>query len=134
MGLAGLKPRETVLDLVSGGGIDTLLAAREVGSQGEAIGLDVTPEMVARAREHAALAGISNVRFVQGAMEEIPLPDDSVDVVISNGVISMSMREHRFFWEVLRVLRPGGRITFGDMVLNATLPPEIVRHPEAVAG
>ncbi len=134
VGFAGLKPGETVLDLGSGGGIDTLLAARETGPAGEAIGLDVTPEMVAGAREQAEMSGIDNVRFIEGAMEEIPLPDESVDVVISNGVISMSMRKHRVFWEVWRVLRPGGRMTFGDMVLNGALPPEILRHPEAVAG
>lgn len=134
VGFADLKPGETVLDLGSGGGIDTLLAAREVAPEGEAIGLDVTPEMIDRATEHAAIAGIDNARFIQGSMEEIPLPDKSVDVIISNGVISMSMRKHKVFWDMWRVLRPGGRMVVGDMALNGPLPSEVRKHPDAVAS
>ena len=90
--------------------------------------------MVDTAQEHARLMGATNVEFRQGAMEEIPLPDSSVDVIISNGVVSMSMRKHRVFWEAWRVLRPGGRIVFGDMPLNGALPPEIRRHPDALSS
>lgn len=132
-GFADLAEGEVVLDLGSGGGIDTLLAARAVGEQGRAIGLDVTPEMVAKAEQHSRLMGVTNVEFREGAMEEIPLPDESVDVIISNGVISMSQRKHRVFWEAWRVLKPGGRIVFGDMALNGPLPAEVRKHPEAVA-
>ena len=133
-GFADLQEGEAVLDLGSGGGIDTLLAAHAVGPGGKAIGLDITPEMVTRAQAHAELAGLTNVEFRQGAMEEIPLADESVDVVISNGVISMSPRKHQVFWEVWRVLKPGGRIVFGDMALSGPLPVEVRKHPSAVAG
>lgn len=132
-GFADLREGEVVLDLGSGGGIDTLLAAGAVGSAGKAIGLDVTPEMVATGEEHARLMGVTNVDFRLGAMEEIPLPDESVDVIISNGVISISQRKHKVFWEAWRVLRPGGRIVFGDMALNGPLPAEVRKHPEAIA-
>jgi len=134
VGFADLKPGEIVLDLGCGGGIDTFLAARAVGPEGKAIGLDITPEMVATAQEHASLMGVTNVEFRQGAMEEIPLPDVSVDVIISNGVISMSMRKHRVFWEAWRVLKPGGRMVFGDMPLNGPLPFEIRKHPDALSS
>lgn len=132
-GFAELKEGEVVLDLGAGGGIDTFLAARAVGPAGKAIGLDITPEMIAKAEEHASLMRVTNVEFRLGAMEEIPLPDESVDVIISNGVISMSQRKHLVFWEAYRVLRPGGRIVFGDMALNGPLPAEVRRHPQAVA-
>lgn len=132
-GFADVREGEVVLDLGSGGGIDTFLAARAAGSAGKAIGLDVTPEMIERAEEHARLMGVTNVEFHLGAMEEIPLADESVDVIISNGVISMSQRKHRVFWEAWRVLRPGGRIVFGDMALNGPLAAEIRKHPQAVA-
>ena len=132
--LADLKPGETVLDLGCGGGIDTFLASRAVGPEGKAIGLDITPEMVAKAQEHARMMGVTNVEFRQGAMEEIPLLDNSVDVIISNGVISMSMRKHRVFWESWRVLRSGGRMVFGDMPLNGPLPAEIRKHPDALSS
>lgn len=134
VGYADLKPGEVVLDLGSGGGIDTFLAARAVGPEGKAIGLDITPEMVARARENANLMNINNAEFRQGSMEELPLPDSSVDVIISNGVVSMSMRKHRVFWEAWRVLKPGGRMVFGDMTLNGPLPVAIRKHPDAVAS
>ena len=134
VGLADLKPGEVVLDLGCGAGIDTLLAAREVGLQGKAIGLDITPEMVERAQGHARLMDLTNAEFRLGAMEDIPLPDESVDVIISNGVISMSMQKHRVFWEAWRVLKPGGRIVFGDMPLNGPLPAEIRKHPDALSS
>ncbi len=134
VGFADLKPGEVVLDLGCGGGIDTFLAARAVGPEGKAIGLDITPEMVATAQGHASLMGATNVEFRQGAMEELPLPDASIDVIISNGVISMSMRKHRVFWEAWRVLKPGGRMVFGDMPLNGPLPVEIRKHPDALSS
>ncbi len=134
VGFAELQIGETVLDLGCGGGIDTFLAARAVGPKGKAIGLDITPEMVATAESHARLMGVTNVEFHQGAMEEIPLPDDSTDVIISNGVISMSMQKHRVFWEAWRVLKPGGRMVFGDMPLNGALPVEIRKHPDALSS
>ncbi|MCH8973665.1 MAG: methyltransferase domain-containing protein [Chloroflexi bacterium] len=134
VGYAELRPGETVLDLGCGGGIDTFLAARAVGPEGKAIGLDITPEMVERAEAHASLMGLANVEFLVGPMEEVPLPDASVDVIISNGVISMSMQKHKVFWEAWRVLRPGGRIVFGDMPLNGPLPAEIRKHPDALSS
>ena len=134
VGYAELKQGETVLDLGCGGGIDTFLAARAVGPTGKAIGLDITPEMVERAAGHVRLVDLSNVEFLVGPMEEVPLPDESVDVIISNGVISMSMQKHRVFWEAWRVLRPGGRIVFGDMPLNGPLPAEIRKHPDALSS
>lgn len=134
VGYADLKPGEMVLDLGCGGGIDTFLAAREVGPHGGAIGLDITPEMVARAQDNARLVDLPNVEFRIGRMEEIPLPDASVDVIISNGVISMSMQKHKVFWEAWRVLKPGGRIVFGDMPLNGPLPAEIRKHPDALSS
>ena len=134
VGFADLKLGEVVLDLGCGGGIDTFLAGRAVGPEGKAIGLDITPGMVAAAQGHASLMGVTNVEFRQGAMEEIPLPDGSVDVIISNGVISMSMRKHRVYWDAWRVLRPGGRMVFGDMPLNGPLPVEIRKHPDALSS
>jgi len=134
VGYAKLSPGEVVLDLGAGGGIDTFLAAKEVGPEGKAIGLDITPEMVTRAQGHASLIDITNVEFRLGSMEKIPLADSSVDVVISNGVVSMSMRKHMVFWEVWRVLKPGGRMVFGDMALNGPLPAEIRKHPDAVSS
>ena len=134
VGYAELTPGETVLDLGCGGGIDTFLAARAVGPEGKAIGLDITPEMVERAEGNARLVDLTNTEFIVGPMEEIPLPDESVDVIISNGVISMSMQKHKVFWDAWRVLKPGGRIVFGDMPLNGPLPAEIRKHPDALSS
>ncbi len=134
VGYAELSLGETVLDLGCGGGIDTFLAARAVGPEGKAIGLDITPEMVERAESHTRLVDLPNAEFLVGPMEEVPLPDASVDVIISNGVISMSMQKHKVFWEAWRVLRPGGRIVFGDMPLNGPLPAEIRKHPDALSS
>lgn len=131
---AALSRGETVLDLGSGGGIDTLLAAHTVGPTGRAIGLDMTETMLERARQHAALMGQHNVEFIAGTMEEIPLPDTSVDVVISNGVINLSTKKGRVFAECVRVLRPGGRLVFADSVINGCLPKEVLENEAAYAG
>jgi arsenite methyltransferase len=131
---ANLRPGEDVLDLGCGAGIDTLLAARAVGSTGTAIGVDTTPEMVARARGSAAAAALSNVEIRQGLIEELPLSDESVDVVISNGVLNLSTRKSRVLAETLRVLRPGGRVVISDLVLTEALPEEVLKSPAALAG
>jgi arsenite methyltransferase len=131
---AGLRPGDDVVDLGSGGGIDCLLAARTVGSQGSVIGVDFLPEMVARATAAAKDAGLGNVRFVEGEIEALPLPDASADVVISNGVVNLSPRKARVLAEAFRVLRPGGRLAMVDLILEDDLPPEIQTHPAAWAG
>jgi arsenite methyltransferase len=131
---ATLRPGEIVLDLGCGAGIDTLLAARAVGSAGRAIGLDMTPEMVARARLNAELAGLANVEIREGTIEAIPLPDASIDVVISNGVLNLSTRKSRVLAEAMRVLRPGGRISIADLILCEALPEDVLKSPAALAG
>jgi arsenite methyltransferase len=132
---AFLQPGEVVLDVGSGGGIDTILAARRVGPDGRAIGLDVVEAMLERGRSHAAEAGVSGwTEFVSGEMEQIPLPDASVDVVISNGVLNLSARKSRALAEIFRVLRPGGRISLGDLTVDGELPPEIANDQSAWAG
>ncbi len=131
---AALRFGETVLDLGSGGGIDSLLAARRVGPRGHIYGLDMTPSMLERARAHAALAGLSNVEFVEGRMEAIPLPDASVDVAISNGVINLVTSKGKLFREIFRVLRPGGRLVFADSVVDGCLPKEVLENEAAYAG
>jgi ubiquinone/menaquinone biosynthesis C-methylase UbiE len=132
--LAELAPGETVLDLGSGGGIDVLLSARRVGPTGRAYGLDMTDEMLALARENQRKAGVDNVEFLQGEIEAIPLPDDAVDVIISNCVINLSADKDRVFAESLRVLRPGGRLAVSDVVVRGEVPAEIRRSVELWIG
>ncbi|HEX5939574.1 MAG TPA: methyltransferase domain-containing protein [Dehalococcoidia bacterium] len=131
---AELREGEVVLDLGSGGGIDTFLAGRDVGPSGEAIGLDLTETMINHASRSAEAMGAANVRFEPGAMEDIPLPGESVDVVISNGVINLSDQKQQVFNEAYRVLKPGGRLVFADSVVNGTLPEEILSSEAAWAG
>lgn len=131
---ASLRQGETVLDLGCGCGIDTLLAARSVGATGKAIGIDMTPEMVVRARANADAAGLSNVEILEGMIESLPLPDASVDVAVSNGVLNLSTRKSRVLAETLRVLRPGGRVAIADLVLDEALPEEVLKSPAALAG
>lgn len=132
---AELVSGETVLDLGCGGGIDTILAARTVGPSGKALGLDLVPEMTERAAANARTAGVERwSEFLRGEMELIPLPDESVDVVISNGVINLSARKSRVMAEALRVLRPGGRLCVADLTVEGVLPPEILTSDSAWAG
>lgn len=131
---AELERGEVVLDLGCGAGIDTLLAATAVGSEGRAIGLDMTPEMVERTRGHAAELSLPNVEVRHGLMEEIPLPDSSVDVIVSNGVLNLSTRKSRVLAEALRVLKPGGRVSISDLVLDEALPEDVLKSPAALAG
>jgi len=132
--LAALHPGETVLDLGSGGGIDVLLSARRVGPTGKAYGLDMTDEMLALARENQRKAGVTNVEFLKGEIEHIPLPDASVDVIISNCVINLSADKRRVLGEAFRVLRPGGRFAVSDVVVRGQLPSEVRRSIEAWVG
>ena len=132
--LAQLKPGEIVLDLGSGGGIDVLLSARRVGPAGKAYGLDMTDEMLALARENQRKAGVQNVEFLKGAIESIPLPDNSVDVIISNCVINLSGDKDRVLAEAFRVLKPGGRFAVSDVVVRGEVPAPIRKSIELWAG
>ena len=132
--LAELKPGEIVLDLGSGGGIDVLLSAKRVGPTGKAYGLDMTDEMLALARENQKKAAVENVEFLKGEIENIPLPDASVDVIISNCVINLSADKNRVIGEAFRVMKPGGRFAVSDIVVRGEVPAEIRHNVELWVG
>jgi arsenite methyltransferase len=132
--LAELKPGETVLDLGSGGGIDVLLSGRRVGPMGKAYGLDMTDEMLALAEENKRKSGLTNVEFLKGEIENIPLPDNHVDVIISNCVINLSGDKDRVLKEAFRVLKPGGRFAVSDVVVRGHIPAEIKKNMELWVG
>jgi arsenite methyltransferase len=132
--LAKLQAGETVLDLGSGGGIDVLLSARRVGPSGKAYGLDMTDEMLALAEENKRQSGLTNVEFLKGEIENIPLPNNCVDVIISNCVINLAGDKDRVLKEAFRVLRPGGRFAFADVVVRGHVPPEIKKSLELWAS
>jgi ubiquinone/menaquinone biosynthesis C-methylase UbiE len=120
------QPGQTILDLGCGAGFDTLLAARQVGASGKVIGVDMTPEMIARARTNASLLSVTTVNFIQGDIEHLPLPDASFDLVISNGVFNLCPEKPRVLGEVFRVLKPDGRLQMADILLEAHVTPEEV--------
>jgi arsenite methyltransferase len=132
--LIDLAPGQVVLDLGSGGGIDVLLSARRVGPAGKAYGLDMTEDMLALARENQRRAGVDNVEFLKGTIEQIPLPDASVDVIISNCVINLSADKPQVLREAFRVLRPGGRIAVSDVLVRGDVPAEVRRNMELWVG
>jgi arsenite methyltransferase len=132
---AGIEPGQTILDLGCGAGIDSVIAARRSGDEGRVIALDFLPEMLERTAKAAADAGLDNIEPLEGEMEAIPLPDNSVDHLISNGVINLSPRKVRVLAECARVLRPGGGFCISDLAVEEnSLPPEVLTHPAAWAG
>src|SRR5437773_4885111 len=132
--LAKLQPGEVVLDLGSGGGVDVILSAKRVGPTGKAYGLDMTDEMLALARENQKKAGVTNVEFLKGAIENVPLPDNTVDVIISNCVINLSGDKDRVLAEAFRVLKPGGRFAVSDVVVRGDVPADIRKSIELWVG
>jgi SAM-dependent methyltransferase len=132
--LAELREGEVVLDLGSGGGIDVLISARRVGPSGRAYGLDMTDDMLTLARRNAEEAGVKNVEFLRGRIEEIPLPSNSVDVIISNCVVNLSGDKRRVLQEAFRVLKPGGRFAVSDVIVRGELPPDVKRSMELWVG
>jgi arsenite methyltransferase len=132
--LAKLQPGEIVLDLGSGGGIDVLLSAKRVGPTGKAYGLDMTDDMLALARENQKKSGVDNAEFLKGAIENVPLPDNTVDVIISNCVINLSGDKDRVLAEAFRVLKPGGRFAISDVVIRGEVPAEIRKSMELWVG
>jgi SAM-dependent methyltransferase len=131
---ARLRPGETVVDLGCGGGLDVLLAAQKIGPAGRAVGIDMTPEMIARARANAAQLGLANVEFHLAAIDRLPLPDESVDCLVSNCVINLAPDKSAVFREMFRVLKPGGRVAVSDIALKKPLPPELARDVQAYIG
>lgn len=131
---AELQPGEVVLDVGSGAGIDTFIAAKKVGPRGHVIGLDMTPEMIERARTNQQILGMINIEFRLGTLENIPLDAASVDVIISNGVINLSTEKGQTFRELFRVLKPGGQLVFADSVVNGQLPRSVLDSEAAFAG
>lgn len=132
--MADLKPGETVLDLGSGAGFDAFLAAKSAGLAGEVIGVDMTPEMITKAKKNAEKLHLSNVEFKLGEIEKLPVPDNSVDVVMSNCVINLSPDKRAVYSEIFRVLKPGGRISLSDVLSTGEIPMEIKNDPSAYTG
>jgi arsenite methyltransferase len=134
IGVADLKPGERVVDLGSGAGFDAFLAAKSVGPEGKVIGVDMTPEMINKAKKNAEELNVSNVEFRSGEIEKLPVADDSVDVVLSNCVLNLSPNKGAVYGEIFRVLKPGGRISISDVLRSGELPDKVKNDPRAYTG